>query len=358
MDMPEHVDEAVLLVSFGGPERAEDVMPFLRRVTAGRGVPDDRLAQVAEHYYARGGVSPINAANRALRAALEAELSRRGDARPVLLGNRNAAPFLADALRHAHELGVHRLRVVLTSLFPSYSGCRQYRENLAVALAETGLDHALELILDEFVWDSEGFVAAQVDAVRNALDQLEPPDDTQAAGSHPADLVFVAHSIPVAMAESAGPAGHEYVGSLEAVARRVVAAVASAQPGRVGAWRIAYCSRSGAPGQPWLEPDVNDDLATLASANRRPVVLVPIGFVSDHMEVVHDLDTVAAQTAHSLGLPCARAATVDTDARFVAALADQIERPGRVCPPHCCPNLRQRTTPAACGATDSQRQAS
>lgn len=331
--------EGVLLVSFGGPEALDEVMPFLRRVTAGRDVPDERLAVVAEHYVARGGVSPINQANRELRAALAKEFRARGRSKPVLWGNRNAEPFIADALVEADRLGLTRLRVILTSSLPGYSSCRQYRENLAAAVSASGARVHLEL--NELVWETDGFLQAQVSAV---LDSLQA-DQTAAR------VLFVAHSIPEAMAAAAGPDGDGYVRALTEVSRRVMHEVEQRRPGAVAGWQLVWCSRSGPPNQPWLEPDVNDAIEAIAADDPTcPVVLVPIGFVSDHMEVVHDLDTEAAATAARVGLPFHRAATVGTDPRFVAALVDLTGQPPRLCATDCCRNLRAPDTPAACGA--------
>jgi ferrochelatase len=351
--------DAVLLLSFGGPEGPADVMPFLRNVTRGRGVPDERLAAVAEHYHGFGGRSPINDQNRALLAALRQELAGRGAHLPVHWGNRNWAPFVTDALRAAHEDGARRVLTVVTSAFPSYSGCRQYREDLAGALGELAAEgRSLELDKVRHYGNHPGFVEPVTDAVVEAARRVP-------AGS---PVVFVTHSVPVAMAESAGPEGGAYVDA-QLDTCRVVVARAGDELGRALDWALVYCSRSGPPSQPWLEPDVNDHLTALAAAGAPGVVVVPVGFVSDHMEVVHDLDTEAAATAERLGLPFARAATAGTAPAFVAGLADLVleraaavrgERPDRpalgehgpwhdVCPVGCCPNLRAPDRPAACG---------
>ena len=358
--------DAVLLLSFGGPEAPADVMPFLANVTSGRGIPTERLEAVAEHYQHFGGRSPINDQNRALLAALRAELAGRGVDLPVFWGNRNWHPLLADTLREAHQAGARRLAVIATSAYSSYSGCRQYREDLARALAELAAD-GLELEVDKVrhYFNHPGFVEPTADAVRDALIGLGPdllPD---------ARVVFVTHSIPTAMNEVAGAYGGGYVAQHLDACTEVMARV------RVGGppgWDLVYCSRSGTPQHPWLEPDVNDHLTYLAGRAVRAVVVVPIGFVSDHMEVVYDLDTEAAEVAAGLGLTFIRVPTVGTEPRFVAGLVDLlIERaateraaadggpgPLRVtvgaldpvpdrCPTGCCRNLRA-DLPAACGA--------
>jgi ferrochelatase len=354
--------DAVLLLSFGGPEQPGDVLPFLENVTRGRGIPRNRLEFVAEHYHRLGGRSPINDQNRALLAALRAELDSRGVGVPLYWGNRNWAPFLLDTLRQARADGVRRLCVVVTSAYSSYSGCRQYREDLATALialaGEVGGEDLPTVDKIRHYFNHPGFVAANVDAVATALAQAP-------AGSR---IAFVTHSVPTAMNDSAGVEGGRY----EAQHRDVAAVVAATVGDRLGAppaWDLVYCSRSGPPTQPWLEPDVNDHLRTLKERGVPGVVVAPIGFVSDHMEVVYDLDTEARETAEEIGLPFARAATVGTDPRFVAGLVDLVlERAAQargevpeqpvagsagpswaVCPAGCCRNLRAEK-PAACGA--------
>ncbi len=340
--------DAVLLLSFGGPEQPADVMPFLENVTRGRGIPRERLLEVGEHYFGFGGVSPINAQNRALIAALEAELGGHGVDLPVYWGNRNWAPYLPDALARMRDDGVRRALCFVTSAYSSYSGCRQYREDLAAAVAAVG-EGAPRLDKVRHYFDHPGFVAPVVDGVVASLAGVP-------AGSH---LAFVTHSIPTAMAEAAGPDGGAYERQHRAVADVVAARVAE----RTGAERpyaLVYCSRSGPPTQPWLEPDVNDHLRALHAGGAPGVVTVPIGFVSDHMEVKYDLDTEARATAEELGLPYARSATVGTDPRFVAAVrelvverdaaeaGEPVERPATtalgpshdVCPAGCCRNLR------------------
>lgn len=355
--------DGVLLISFGGPEAPNEVMPFLLRTTAGRGVPQERLDQVAQHYLDRGGVSPLNAETRALADALRAELAARGIDVPVEIGNRNAPPFLSTALQNLAAAGARRVVSVTTSAYPSYSSCRQYLENVADALTEVAEDLTVDRV--RHYAHHPGFVAANVAAVSDALDQLG--SDT---AQKPTRIVFVTHSLPVAMALTSGPPPHEAPGSYVDWHRKVaisVSAQISEKRGRGFGWELAYCSRSGGPHQEWLEPDINDLLTDLAAQGVRQVVLAPIGFTSDHMEVVHDLDTEAKATADKLGLRLVRAATARTHPAFVAGLVDVlVERaavargasvlpkvidhgsPGRhLCPGDCCPHPTGRAAAQA-----------
>jgi protoporphyrin/coproporphyrin ferrochelatase len=354
--------DALLVVSFGGPERPEDIRLFLENVTRGRGVSPDRLTEVAGHYHESGGRSPINDQNRALLTALKHELGRMGLSLPVYWGNRNWHPYLADELARMRDDGIRRAAVFLTSAYSSYSGCRQYREDLAAAAASVGPPDAPRMDRLRHCFDHPGFIQANADRVVSALGDL-PSDVAQDAR-----LVFVTHAIPTAMAETAGPAGGAYVDQHRAVAAAVTVDVENRTGTRYD-YELVYCSRSGPPQVPWLEPDVNDHLKTLA-AEVPGVVLAPIGFVSDHMEVAYDLDTEALGTARELGLPAARAATAGTHPAFVAAICDllleraAVERcepvvrasvgpPGPshdVCPVGCCPNLLG-PRPALCGAS-------
>jgi len=359
--------DGILLLSFGGPEKPEDVLPFLRTVTAGRGIPDERLATVAEHYHSFGGKSPINDQNRALLSALRTELDRRGIATPLLWGNRNFDPFVTDALRAAHDAGMRRVVTIVTSAYASYSSCRQYREDLAAALA-TLAEEGREMEVDKVrpYFNHPGFSRANARLVTEAARTLGQLPDDQVR------LVFVTHSIPAGLDDTSGPGdgeGNAY--------RRQHLALAAAITDEVNATlsrgldhELVYCSRSGPAGQPWLEPDVNDAFRALASEGVRTVVLAPIGFVSDHMEVRFDLDTEAAQTAAGVGLAMVRVPTVGTDPEFISGLVDlALERaaecqgrapalsppwPGdevlpSVCRPGCCPNLRV-AKPALCGS--------
>jgi ferrochelatase len=344
--------DALLLLSFGGPEHPDEVVPFLENVTRGRGVPSRRLAEVAEHYHRVGGRSPINGQNRELLRALRAELDGRGlGGLPSYWGNRNWRPFLVDALRDAHQAGARRVAVFVTSAHSSYSGCRQYREDLADALATlAGEGRSLRADKIRPYYNHPGFVAPLVDAAQRGLDRVV--EDRR----HAVRLVFVAHSVPLSMNDTSGPDGGAYAAQLADLSATVAAGTSRGEPPWVE-WGLAYCSRSGPPGQAWLEPDISDHLRALAEQDVLAAVVVPIGFVSDHLEVVYDLDVEARQTAVDLGLQFVRVPTVGTDPRFVAAVVDLLleraaaergespERPATgalgpspdVCPAGCCP---------------------
>ena len=332
--------DAILLVSFGGPEGPDDVVPFLENVTRGRGIPRERLAEVGKHYGLFGGRSPINDQCRALLAALRAELAEHGPDLPVYWGNRNWDPYLPATVQQMADDGVRHAVAVFTSAYSSYSSCRQYREDVARAQAEVGPGAPLVTKVRHY-FNHPGFVEPTVDAVSAALASL--PDPVRDG----ARLLFTAHSIPTPMAERSGPDGGAYVGQLASLAE----VVAARFPGHDH--ELVFQSRSGPPTQPWLEPDVVERVTALHAAGTPAVVLVPIGFTSDHMEVLYDLDTEARARADELGLPMARAATVGTDPRFVRALRELVlevveqrdERPAvgswgpshRVCPGTCCP---------------------
>jgi ferrochelatase len=358
--------DALLLLSFGGPERQEDVVPFLENVTRGRGIPRERLEEVGQHYRLFGGRSPINDQNRALLAAIREDLAGAGIDLPVYWGNRNWDPYLADALRQMRDDGVERAAVFVTSAYSCYSSCRQYRENLAAASAEVAADGRGVPRLDRFrqYYNHPGFVEPVVDATLAALAEL--PD---AVREH-ARLVFVTHSIPEAMNDASGPGGGAYVAQHRSGLGAVVDRVRQ-ETGRRHDHDLVYCSRSGPPQVPWLEPDVNDHLATLKKRGTTSVVLIPIGFVSDHMEVIYDLDTEALATAEELDLPAVRAATPGIDPRFVAmvrdllverAAAERGQAPARttvgslgampdLCAAGCCANARGERP--ALGGVDS-----
>jgi protoporphyrin/coproporphyrin ferrochelatase len=369
---PAHVEEpvaydALLLLGFGGPEGQDDVIPFLRNVTAGRGIPDERLEEVAHHYRHFGGVSPINQQNRDLVAALDAELRARGIDLPVYWGNRNWMPYVADAVQQLHADGHRRVLALATSAYSSYSSCRQYREDLADALEATGLGEQLQIDKVAQFFDHPGFVTPFVDGIRSGLEKLrehgiEKPDEIE--------VLFSTHSIPVADAERSGPRdrdfgpGGAYAAQHTAVAEQIMRTLGSESP-----WQLVYQSRSGPPSVPWLEPDVNDAIAALPAQGRRGVLIVPLGFVSDHMEVMWDLDTEAIETATELGLVAVRIATPGTSPTYVAGLVDLIEerlngtpasqRPRvtslgpwfDVCRPGCCENARLGFRPALAGLT-------
>ncbi len=329
--------EALLLLSFGGPEGHDDVMPFLENVTRGRGIPRERLEEVAEHYHHFGGVSPINDQNKALLAALEGGLRSAGIDLPVYWGNRNWAPYVEDVWQQMADDGIEHAYVLATSAYASFSGCRQYHEDIARARAamtgDAGAAGGPTAEKLPHYFDADGFVRANADALAAALAEL--PDDVRDS----ARLVATAHSIPNSMAAVAGPQGHAYEAELQAAARLVVDRVA---PGR--AVDLVWQSRSGPPSVPWLEPDVNDHLRELAQAGEQAVVLFPVGFVSDHLEVIWDLDNEAKETAEELGLTFARAATAGTHPAFVGALVDLLAerraggepRLGTNCPASCC----------------------
>ncbi|WP_418276131.1 ferrochelatase [Isoptericola jiangsuensis] len=314
--------DALLLYSFGGPNKPEDVVPFLRNVTAGKGIPDSRLEEVGEHYYGFGGKSPINDQNLALKAALEAELARRGIELPVVWGNRNWEPYTTDAIDELEALGARRAVALVTSAYSSYSGCRQYREDLAVVLEKRGQlddDGSTGVEFDKIrsYFNHPGFVQANLDAVADGFDELV----ARGGDARTARLVFVTHSIPDTMEAASRVSQATYSAQHLDVARSVVAGLAE-RLGHDVAWDLAYCSRSGPPSQPWLEPDVNDHLEALAADGVRDVVMAPIGFVSDHMEVAYDLDTEAMATATELGMTAVRAGTVGTREPFVRGLVD------------------------------------
>jgi ferrochelatase len=339
--------DALLLVSFGGPEKPEDVVPFLENVTRGRGIPRERLEEVGAHYRLFGGRSPINDLNRALLEAIRADLREHDLDLPVYWGNRNWDPYLTDTVAQMKADGVTRAACFVTSAYSSYSSCRQYRENLADALDAVG-EGAPRLDRLRSYYNHPGFLDPVVDAVVVAVE--ERPG---------ARVVFVTHSVPESMNAGSGPRGGAYL-TQHRNAAAYVTARAAAVTGREHAADLVFCSRSGPPQVPWLEPDVNDHLEKLAGDGVRSVVLVPIGFVSDHMEVVYDLDTEALATAERLGLDAVRVPTSGTDPRFVAMVRDllleraAVERGETVervavggdpacwdlCAAGCCPNPR------------------
>ena len=332
--------EAVLLVSFGGPEGTDDVIPFLENVTAARGIPAERLAAVAEQYYHVGGVSPLNEQCRQLRAALAAHLSSAGFELPVYWGNRNWTPLIADTLAEIAADGHRSVLAVMTSPYSSYSGCRQYLEDIAEARSKLGSEAP---IVDKVraYYDHPGFVEPFIESAAEARNRLPVLERAQAI------LVATAHSIPESMAQAC-----DYEQQLQEVAQLVASGAG------FDSWALAWQSRSGSPETPWLEPDVNEFLASLA-ADTKAVVLAPIGFVTDHMEVIWDLDVIAAKTAAKLGISISRAVTPGSgpDERFVAMWAELIQErlaprtPRRgmgslgarpdVCPPGCCPKTSQ-----------------
>jgi ferrochelatase len=344
MQTPNSYD-AILVIGFGGPERREDVLAFLENVLRGRNVPRERMLEVAEHYYHFGGVSPINVQVRELIAALQAELDGSGIDRPIYWGNRNWHPLLPDTMQAMKEAGISRALGLVLAAYSSYSSCRQYREDIARAQAAVGPGAPAVDKIRAFFNHPE-FIAANVDRVAGALEQVP------AVRREMARLAFTAHSIPGAMARNC-----RYEEQLRETCRLVAEAI-DVPPGR---WALVYQSRSGRPADPWLEPDIGDHLESQHAAGVRDVVVHPVGFLSDHLEVLYDLDEEARRRAEALGLNMVRAATVGTHPRFVAMLRDLIaerleptrERPvvgvyppcPDVCPADCClPPMPRRPT--------------
>lgn len=326
--------DALLLLSFGGPEGPDDVIPFLEHVTRGRNVPRERLNEVARHYLHFGGVSPINAQNRALIAALRDELRRHDIPLPIYFGNRNWEPFVTGAIGQMRSDGVRRALVFVTSAFSSYSGCRQYREDVMLAVETLG---SPEIAFDKIrvFYNHPGFIETMIELTGETMAPI--PAERRAATA----VIFTAHSIPASMAK-----GCAYEKQLAEASRLVASALG------LRSWRITYQSRSGPPAVPWLEPDILSELDTLAAAGFTDVVIVPIGFISDHMEVLFDLDHEAAERANELGLGFYRVPTAGVQPCFVAMIRELIEerlaadptRPALgnfppvhdICPLNCC----------------------
>jgi protoporphyrin/coproporphyrin ferrochelatase len=328
--------DALLLVSFGGPEGPDDVLPFLDNVLRGRNVPQARKEEVAEHYYLFGGVSPINQQNRELIQAIEAELARTGTTLPVYWGNRNWHPLLADTIRQMKEDGITRSLALITSAFSSYSACRQYLEAIAEIRGQEG-PAAPQISKLRCFFNHPRFVEAWCERASEGLRQFAAHDPT------PIHVLFTAHSIPLAMAEAC-----QYVAQLNELAALIARQL---QLDR-SHWHLVYQSRSGPPQQPWLAPDVCDALRDLRETGAQRVLLVPIGFLSDHIEVLYDLDVEAVDTARQCGIELARARTIGTHPQFVIMIRELIEeRMGALkerptvgvmgaapdeCPPDCC----------------------
>ncbi|WP_182865547.1 ferrochelatase [Stieleria mannarensis] len=327
--------DSFLLVSFGGPEGPEDVMPFLENVLRGKNVPRQRMLEVAEHYKSFGGVSPINQQNRELLAAIETEFGANGIDLPVYWGNRNWHPLFPDTLRQMKADGCKRAIAFFTSMFSCYSGCRQYRENIIAAQQEVG-EGAPMVDKVRMGFNHPDFINTLAESVGKSLAELEAEPEA-------ATVLFTAHSIPMGMADNC-----DYVKQLTEASRLV------AQAAGVDKWRLVYQSRSGPPQQPWLEPDVCDTIAAMDDAGDKPqyLVIMPIGFVSDHMEVLYDLDDEAASLCRERGIAMSRAATPGTSTSFVSMIRKLVEeRIGRreqrdavgdlgpwhdVCPADCC----------------------
>ena len=314
--------DALLVVSFGGPEGMDDVIPFLENVLRGRNVPRERMFQVAHHYEMFGGVSPINQQNRELIAALGRELESNGPSLPIYWGNRNWHPLLPDTLRKMASDGVRNALAFVTSAYSSYSSCRQYLQNIADAQAQVGPTAPRVEKLRVF-YNHPLFIQANVDHIRDAWAQVNDPES--------AHLAFTAHSIPESMA-----ANCDYAMQLKQTATLIAEAL------NIKKWELVYQSRSGSPSQPWLGPDICDHLKTLREAGVKEVVVAPIGFVSDHMEVVYDLDVETRRVAEQIGMNLARARTAGTHPAFVRMIRElMLERlndvvPKNICAPDCC----------------------
>jgi len=362
--------DAILLAGFGGPEGQDEVIPFLRNVTRGRGIPDERLELVAHHYRAFGGVSPINGQNRALKAALEAELAARSIDLPVYWGNRNWAPYLEDAVAEAAANDDTTLLAFATSAYSSFSSCRQYREDFSRVLDGTPYDGVVTIDKIRPFYDHPGFVQAFIDGVHDAVAGFLA-DGVQAESIQ---VLFSTHSIPEADALRSGSRdvewgpGGAYAAQHEAVAAWVMDRVAQLEPAAASVpWELVFQSRSGPASQPWLEPDVCDVIGELPSRGSQAVIVVPVGFMSDHMEVLWDLDTEAKEAAEQNGLRFVRTPTPGVSPAFVAGIVDLIQerlegRPNAdrtrvasvggsfdVCRPGCCENVRAGFKRAAAG---------
>ena len=353
--------DAILLTSFGGPEGPDEVMPYLERVTAGRGVPYERLVEVSHHYMALGGVSPINEQNRALLEAMRTHFPSRGITLPIYWGNRNSEPYFADVVKKMYDDGHRHVLAWVTSAYSSYSGCRQYRENLYRALEESELLGKMTIDKVRHYFDHPGFVEPVIEDLTHQLTVLDDegfaPDDIA--------IFFATHSVPNAMGETSGPParraefetpGGTYAAQHQAAIEVVMSEVESRTGRAKPVYQLVYQSRSGSPEIPWLEPDVNDAIRDAHAAGKKAVAVVPIGFVSDHVEVIWDLDNEAKETADEVGLRFVRVATAGTHPAFVDGIADLVlERletvkqkalstlgpwPG-VCAVGCCPNLRK-----------------
>jgi ferrochelatase len=312
--------DALLVVSFGGPEKREDVLPFLENVLRGRGVPRERMLEVAEHYYHFNGRSPINDQNKELIGALEQEFKNHGVQIPIYWGNRNWHPLLPETLKQMHTDGIRRVAAFVTSAFGSYSGCRQYREDIANAQQSAGAQDIMIEKLNNFCGKQE-FIGAMTDRVRTAMEQLPGVEQ----------IIFTAHSIPLGMA-NASP----YVRQLKEASARVAAACG------VNNWALVYQSRSGPPSQPWLEPDIGDYLQSQHQAGVRRVIICPIGFISDHMEVLYDLDTEAKDLCEEIGMKMVRAGTAGSHPKLITMIRDMVTK-GETspvlshCEAGCCP---------------------
>ena len=362
--------QAIVLVSFGGPEKPDDVIPFLENVLRGRNVPRERMMAVADHYHHFGGKSPINDQNRALIAALQGVLETEGPNLPVYFGNRNWHPMLADTLAQMRDDGITHALAFVTSAFSSYSGCRQYREDISAAQAAVG-DRAPRIDKLRAFHNHPKFMNVMIERTRDALAKVEPERRDAMT------ILFSAHSIPESMAQGCAYAAQLYdaagfvtegVGTAAAPTSAAPSAPGIPAPNALLEWRLVYQSRSGPASQSWLGPDVCDAVDAEADRGRKAVVVVPLGFISDHMEVIHDLDHDAVERAEARGLQMVRAATAGTHPTFVSMIRDLVlERlaPGTerttvgsrgpnpdVCPANCCPAPQRPTGPPSPAATN------
>ena len=351
--------DAVLLTSFGGPEGPDEVMPFLERVTAGRGVPRERLEEVSHHYLALGGISPINEQNRALLTAMRSSFASRGIDLPIFWGNRNSAPYYADVLQEIYDLGHRQILSLVTSAYSSYSGCRQYRENLAGALIKQELDGKMEIHKIRHYFDHPGFVIPFARGLAAAVDEL----NKKGLASDELQIFFTTHSIPNSMAETSGPGEFRdrfpegaFVTQHKATAALIVEMASKQAKSLIPSWELVYQSRSGSPTMPWLEPDIGDAIRNLNQEFMKGVIVIPIGFVSDHVEVVWDLDNEAKEIAEELGLAFMRVATPGIAKEFVEGISQLVEERIKgtpklalsnlgpwpdFCAKDCCSNARQ-----------------
>ena len=336
--------DSFLLVSFGGPEGPDDVLPFLENVLRGKNVPRERMLEVAEHYNQFDGVSPINAQNRDLLKAITSEFKSHDIDLPIYWGNRNWHPMLPDTLKQMRDDGCKRALAFFTSMFSCYSGCRQYRENIADAQKEVGEDApVVEKVRMGF--NHPGFINVMADNVKSAAESIEADASAQ--------ILFTAHSIPMGMSDNC-----DYVRQLTEASRLIASAAGFDQ------WRLVYQSRSGPPQQPWLEPDVCDVISEMDDAQKiSKLIVVPVGFISDHMEVIYDLDHEAADLCAERKIQMARASTVGTSSGFVSMIRQLVQErmgltKGReamgdlgawhdVCPVDCCTYTPRRPGPPA-----------
>ncbi|BDQ00793.1 ferrochelatase [Aquiluna sp. KACHI24] len=353
--------DAILLTSFGGPEGPDEVMPYLERVTAGRGVPYERLVEVSHHYLALGGVSPINDQNRALLAKMRERFPELGIDLPIYWGNRNSEPYFADVVKQMYQDGHRKVLAWVTSAYSSYSGCRQYRENLHKALTDNDLLGKMTIDKVRHYFDHPGFLEPVIEDLAQKINEMVQGG----VASERIKVMFATHSIPNAMGETSGPParreewakpGGAYEAQHLAASGIVMDAVAKRIDAEIPQWELVYQSRSGSPEIPWLEPDVNDAIVSAKAAGQEGVIVVPIGFVSDHVEVIWDLDNEAKETAQEQGLAFSRAATSGVHHAFVDGIGELLLERIRgedkkalsklgpwadFCAVGCCPNLRK-----------------